>query len=144
MYKASDHVPLGTSSIKQSIQTSSRQTSKKQVKFTATVISLVSQYHDCTMHCIWTQVQKKSLSRALYMDSSSDLRPSNSSIFFHFFLKESSASFLGPNLRHQCIQASPQSSNFSFLGPNLQLHKDKKGTVKTQALAGQLPIQSVD
>lgn len=34
------------------------------------------------------------LSKAVYKVSSSDLRASNSSIFFHFFLKESSASFL--------------------------------------------------
>jgi hypothetical protein len=44
--------------------------------------------------------------RAVYMVSSSDLRASNSSIFFHFFFKESSASFLSAhNLFKRCISA---------------------------------------
>lgn len=43
------------------------------------------------------------LSKAVYMVSSSDLRESNSSIFFHFFLNESSASFLSAhNLFNRC------------------------------------------
>lgn len=43
------------------------------------------------------------LSNALYTDSNSDLRASNSSIFFHFFLKELSASFLSAhNLFKRC------------------------------------------
>lgn len=44
--------------------------------------------------------------RAVYMVSSSDLRASNSSIFFHFFFKESSASFLSEhNLFKRCTSA---------------------------------------
>jgi len=68
------------------------------------------------------------------MVSSSDLRASNSSIFFHFFFKESSASFLSAhNLFSRCISdnnvfklALKPAASLSF--PHTSNCKDKIGS----------------